>query len=432
MHTDAIFALSSGRGRAGVAVVRVSGPGAAGALRSVAGPELPRPRMATLRKLTGPDGDAIDDGLVLWFPSPASFTGEDVAEFHVHGGRAVIGALLAVLGSIPGLRAAEPGEFTRRAVENGKFDLTQAEALADLVNAETEGQRQQALRQYGGALTTLYEGWRAALIRAAAWVESTIDFSDEEVPRGALEDARSIIKDVLKEIRVHLEDARRGEILRDGFRLTVIGPPNSGKSSLVNALARRDVAIVSEIAGTTRDLLEVHLDLGGVPVIVTDTAGLRESSDPLEAEGIRRALGQMDSADAVLLLLDATQPDQFTRPLSVKPTLTVWNKADLQLPSEGQAISVRTGAGMEGLTEAIRNIVQERMGDMEIVVPTRERHRNALGRVVMALESSFDAREPDLVAEELRSALAELGRITGRVDVEEVLGAVFKEFCVGK
>lgn len=433
LHTDTIFALSSGHGRAGVAVVRVSGPAASAALRALGGPKLPKPRTAVLRKLSAGNGEPLDDALVVWFPEPGSFTGEDVVEFHVHGGRAVVDGLLAALGEIPRCRLAEPGEFTRWAVENGKFDLTQAEGLADLIAAETEAQRHQALRQYGGVLTRLYEGWREDLIRAAAWVEASIDFADEEIPAEALMEARSRMAAVRTEILAHVNDQRRGEILRDGFYLAVIGAPNSGKSSLVNALARRDVAIVSATAGTTRDVLEVHLDLAGYPVIVADTAGLREAADCVEAEGVRRAVARADAADAVLLLRDASRPDDALPRLSRPPDLTIWNKADLAPPPDGEiAVSVRTGEGMEALLGQIRNIVQDRLAIGGAAPPTRERHRAALFGAATALENALAALSAEIVAEELRVAMRELGRIMGRVDIEDVLDVVFQDFCIGK
>jgi tRNA modification GTPase len=335
---------------------------------------------------------------------------------------------------MPGFRPAEPGEFTRRAVENGKFDLTRAEAVADLVDAETEAQRRQALRQYNGALTELYEGWRTALIRAAAWVEAAIDFSDEEIPPDSLVRAKLQATEIAQQIGVHLNDARRGEMLREGFRLTVIGPPNSGKSSLVNALAQRDVAIVSEVAGTTRDVLEVHLNLGGYPVILADTAGLRESADRIEAEGVRRALARAKETDAVLLLLDTTQPNAPIPPLPGTPALTVWNKSDTaSSPSGTLAISVHTGSGLETLLEEIGNIIKISLGDGGgAPALTRERHRRAAEQAAAALEEIEKAAEPEIIAEGLRVAMYALGRITGRVDVEDILDIVFRDFCVGK
>lgn len=435
---DTIFALSSGRGRAGVAVIRVSGPAAAAAAQALTGgAEVPQPRLASLRRFAAADGTLIDEGLVLWFPEPGSFTGEDVAEFQVHGGRAVVDALLAALDALPGLRPAEAGEFTRRAVENGKFDLTQAEALADLINAETEAQRRQAVRQYGGALAALYEDWRSRLIRAAAWAEAAIDFSDEEIPANALAAAKSQAAEILSEIRAHLADHRRGEILRDGFYLTVIGPPNSGKSSLINALARRDVAIVSDIPGTTRDVVEAHLDLGGYPVIVADTAGLRASSDVLESEGVRRALARAEAADAVLLLLDASAADPFAGlpdAARASATLTVWNKIDLPHPArDGLAVSVKTGQGLDTLLAALAELVWTATGSDDASPPlTRQRHRRALTDAADSLDRSLAASEPELIAEELRLALRALGRITGRVDIEDLLDVVFRDFCIGK
>ncbi len=264
-------------------------------------------------------GGMLDDALVLWFAAPASFTGEDVGEFHIHGGRAIIDGVLLALSALPGLRPAEPGEFTRRAVEHGKLDLTRAEALADLIDAETEGQRRQAMGQYDGALAALYDGWRDRLVRAAAWAEASIDFADEEVPDDAIAVSHRVASQILKEIQAHLNDARCGEIVRNGVHLTLFGQVNAGKSSLLNALARRDVAIVSPTPGTTRDVLEVHLDLGGYAVIVSDTAGLRDSDDPVEAEGVRRARDQVDQADITLLLLDGTTADPLA---GIGPDLT--------------------------------------------------------------------------------------------------------------
>jgi tRNA modification GTPase len=434
LHSDTIFALSSGRGPAGIAVVRVSGPGAGDAVRALAGPKLPQPRAAALRKVTTVAGEPIDEGVILWLPGPDSFTGEDVAEFQIHGGRATVEALLDALGGLSGLRLAEPGEFTRRAVENGKFDLVQAEALADLINAETEAQRRQALSQYGGALTEIYEGWRAALIRAAAWVEAAIDFSDEEIPTGALTSARDQVVEIADEIWYFLNDDRRGEILREGFCLTVIGPPNSGKSSLVNTLAQRDVAIVASVPGTTRDTLSVHLDLGGYPVILTDTAGLRQTVDPIEGEGVRRARLKAEEADAVLLLLDASEADSpIVQKAYARKALTVWNKGDLPHPQRsGLVISVRTGEGIPELLKEITNLVKSRLDwDGPVSLP-RVRHRKAVQEAESALRASLEASSPELIAEELRVACRHIGRITGRVDVEDLLDVVFRDFCIGK
>ncbi len=439
---DTIFALSSAPGRAGVAVLRVSGPGAGGALAALAG-RIPRPREAALATLKNGEGEILDRALVLWFPAPASFTGEDVAEFQVHGGRAVVEGVLAALAAL-GLRVAEAGEFTRRAVENGKFDLTGAEALIDLIDAETPAQRRQALGQYDGALAALYDGWRARLLRALAWAEASIDFSDEELPADTADIARDEAAEILKEIRVHLDDAHRGELVREGLYLTVIGKPNSGKSTLVNALARREVAIVSESAGTTRDVIEVRLDLGGYAVTLADTAGLREATEAVgavEAEGVRRALARAEAADFVVLVLDGSAAEPFAGiPDSAvaKASLVVWNKVDLGFPvaREGFALSARTGQGLPELIAALTALVKARLaGANEAPLLTRARHREALEAAAAALARALetpDAAAPELAAEDLRLALRALGRITGRVDVEELLDVVFRDFCIGK
>jgi tRNA modification GTPase len=335
-------------------------------------------------------------------------------------------------------RPAEAGEFTRRAVENGKFDLTQAEAVADLVDAQTDAQRRQALRQYEGVLGALYEAWRSALLGALAWAEASIDFSDEELPRDVLARARGSAGEIGTSIRRHLDDGRRGELVREGLFLTVIGPANAGKSSLVNALAGRDVAIVSDSAGTTRDVIEVRLDLGGYAVILADTAGLREARDGVEAEGVRRAFSRAESSDLVLLLLDgsvADPLDEITNNIVNGPSLTVWNKADLPWPKPrpGLRLSLKTGEGFENVIAAVTAAAKDRLeapGDGPML--TRPRHRHALGEAVEALERASGAQEAELFAEDLRLALRALGRITGRVDVEEVLDAVFRDFCIGK
>ena len=436
-HADTIFALASASGRAGVAVVRVSGPAARNCVKSLSGRGIPEERRAVLRTFRARGGDPIDEGLLLWFEAPNSLTGEDVAEFQVHGGRAIVDALVAELAVVRGCRPAEAGEFTRRAVEHGKFDLTQAEAIADLVAAETDAQRLQALRQKAGVLGGLYEGWRTELATVLAWAEAAIDFSEEELP-DVVAEARRVTNCVLGNIRAHLDDAHRGELVREGLYLTVIGPPNAGKSSLVNALAGRDVAIVSEIAGTTRDVIEVRLDLGGYAVILADTAGLRAAGDAVEAEGVRRAVARAESADMSLLLLDGSSIDSSqnsAKNMVNEPSLVVWNKADLPwpVPRDGLRLSLKTGEGLDALLEAITAKAKERLEVRgEGPVLTRARHRHSLGEVAAALERAAAAREPELFAEDLRLALRALGRITGRVDVEELLDTIFREFCIGK
>jgi tRNA modification GTPase len=437
MPQDTIFAPSTAPGRAGIAVIRVSGPDAKRAVMRLTGDAPPSPKQAVLKAFRDERGEIIDRGLLLWFEAPASFSGEDIAEFHVHGGRAIVDAMLAALAAIEGLRPAEAGEFTRRAVENGKLDLTQAEALADLIDAQTEAQRKQALGQYEGALAALYEGWRERLIRAVALTEAVLDFPDEEVPEDVPNTVREIVVSLLAEIRAHLDDHRRGEILRDGVNLTVFGKPNSGKSSLLNALAQRDVAIVSEIAGTTRDVIEVRLDLGGYPVIVSDTAGLRESEDPIEQEGVRRAIERAKSADIALLLVDASDPE----PIAGLPSdvgeildLVVWNKMDIGAPRLGGIpISAKTGAGIPDLLAKIAELSGKILDLKENSVPlTRARHRAHLEDTVAALVRSQKVPDRELLGEDLRLALRSLGRITGRVDVEDILDVVFREFCIGK
>jgi tRNA modification GTPase len=429
---DTIFALASAPGRAGIAIVRVSGPNAALALAKIAGLSDPEPRRAIVRPLMGADGDIIDDALMLWFAKPASFTGEDVAEFHVHGGRAIIEALLTALAALPGLRPAEPGEFTRRAVENGKLDLTRAEAVADLVDAETPAQRRQAMRQYEGGLAALYDGWREKLIKASAWAEAAIDFSEEEIPQNVIARAKAQAAEIHAEIREHLDDSHRGEIVREGVRFAIIGPPNAGKSSLLNALARRDVAIVSETPGTTRDVIEVKLDIGGYPVIAADTAGLREATDAIEMEGVRRAFASADQADLVLLLLDGSQPADGKWP---EHDLVALNKCDLRWPLEqpGLRISVQTGEGMDALLTELACLVREMLEQPTEAAPiTRLRHRYALQIAEASLSRALLAPEPELVAEDMRLAMRALGRITGRVDIEDLLDVIFRDFCIGK
>lgn len=440
-----IFALSSGHGRAGVAVIRISGPAAGEAIERMAAP-LPKPRFAAFRKIKHPGtGEVLDEALVLWFPAPKSETGEDMAEFQVHGGRAVIQGVLAGLGSIEGCRLAEPGEFTRRALENGKLDLTGVEGLADLVEAETSAQRRQALRQAGGALFRLYEGWRKRLIGAMSQMEAAIDFSDEpDVAVVPVKAARAEVEALASEIGRHLDDGHRGELLREGFHVVLAGPPNAGKSSLLNALARRDVAIVSEEAGTTRDVIEVRLELEGLPVVVSDTAGVRPATGQVEQEGIRRTLGRAREADLILWLIDVTAPPAAVpAEIAAKAdrTLVIANKMDLlasgvlhPLPGGAIGISVLTGDGMDNLARRLTAFVRARIGESEAPVLTQERHRQQLERCMAPLKSFLGSPigEVELRAEDLRRAAHALGRLTGAVDVEDVLDEVFSRFCIGK
>ena len=444
---DTIVAPASGAGVAAIAVIRLSGSRTRGALEALCG-GAPPARHASLRDI-GPPGTAlIDRGLVLWFPGPASFTGEDMAELHVHGSRAVTRAVIDAVLSLGGTRLAEPGEFARRAFENGKLDLTEVEGLADLVQAETEAQRRQALAQSQGALRTLYDGWRDELLRAQALIEAGLDFADEgDVIADVSVKADAIVARLRASIGRHLAE-RSGELLRDGLRVVIAGPPNAGKSSLLNALAKRDVASVSEEAGTTRDVIEVHLDLGGVPVMLIDTAGLREAEGRVEAEGIKRALARAGNADLVLWLVDATAP-HWDAPAGLTPdksgqirakpaVIPVLNKIDLA-PGAGagrEAIGVSAKTG-EGIGDLVQTLAEKAALAAEsgagVPLLTRTRHRVELDAAQAALARFGDrALSPELKAEELRLAANHLGRLTGRIDVEEVLGAIFAEFCIGK
>lgn len=435
---DTIFAPATPAGRGGVAVLRLSGPDAGPALAALTGRPLPAPRLATLATLGDPaDGAPLDQGLVLWFPGPSSYTGEDVAELHLHGGRAVIRAVVEALSRLPGLRPAEPGEFTKRAFLAGKLDLTEAEAVADLVDAETRAQRLQALRQLGGELGQVYEGWRARLMRALAMAEAALDFPDEGLPPDLAAEADRIVADVSAEIRRHLDDAGRGERLREGVHIAILGPVNAGKSSLLNALARRDVAIVSDRPGTTRDVVEVALDLRGYPVVLADTAGLRETEDEIEAEGIRRSHRRAEVADLRLVIRDIADPATVDPALAGGPdTIRVANKSDRAPGAEPAAdeiaISVRTGAGLDRLLDMLANAVERRLTGDGSPALTRARHRAALEDAAEALDRVPRAPLPELAAEDLRLALRAIGRITGQVDVEDMLDLLFGSFCIGK
>lgn len=447
-----IFALSSASGRAGVALIRVSGPLSRRVLELMCKP-MARPRVAAGRTIKHPrTAEALDRGIVLWFPGPASFTGEDVAELQIHGGRAVVRAVLDALGTIPGCRMAEAGEFARRAFENGKIDLAEAEGLADLIDAETEAQRRQALRQARGGLSQLYEGWRASIIEAQALVEAAIDFADEpDVESDTLARAAGVVKTLRVALARHLDDGHRGEILREGFRVVLAGPPNVGKSSLLNALARRDAAIVSEEAGTTRDVIEVRLDLEGLPIVLSDTAGLRETTGQVEQEGIRRTIRHAEDADLVVWLIDAHDP-RHELPPELKAvadrTLPVLNKLDLlaggeiprTLPGDLIGLSVKSGAGIDGLAKRLAAIARERVGHERVgpqgpdPVITQARHRALLEEAAdhLANFENVELFAIELRAEDLRRAAGAIGRITGRIDVEEVLDHVFGRFCIGK
>lgn len=438
--TDTIFALSSGFGRAAIAVLRVSGPQVREILARMIG-HVPEPRFAALRRFKDPQtGETLDRGLALFFEAPKSETGEDCAEFHCHGGPAVVAAMLRALASFPATRLAEPGEFARRAFENGKLDLTAVEGLADLIEAETEAQRRQALRQADGGLFRKAEEWRQALLEAAALTEAEIDFADEaevaaEVAARARADVLGIVVGLAARLREELAQSAAGERLREGLTVVIAGPPNAGKSSLLNCLARREAAIVSALPGTTRDAIEVHLDLAGLPVTLIDTAGLRDSDDAIEAIGIARGKAKAQAADLVLWLSEAGDP----QPPSLHAAATIWlvfTKRDLcAAPPAGLCLSAVTGENIDALVEALTAFAQSATARGSGALLTRARHRQALMRAVEALEriSQADrAGAPELLAEDLRSALRALESLIGKVDVEMILGEIFSRFCIGK
>lgn len=469
MKPETIIALASGAGRAGVAVIRISGPDAGAALQALTGRDLPQPRVATREAFCDPrSGLSLDDGLALWFPGPASFTGEDVAELHVHGGPAVIAAVIDAALSVPGVRPAEPGEYTRRAFEHGKLDLAEAEGLADLVDAETEGQRRQALRQRRGALSGVYEGWRGRLIEAAALIEAEIDFPDEDLPGALAQRAGPLLQALADDMGRHLDDAHRGERIRDGFRIAIIGPPNAGKSSLLNALAQREAAIVSDIPGTTRDVVEVRLVLAGYPVWIADTAGLREAADAIEAEGVRRALARAEEADLRILAVDFREDGSQLAAQFLRRAGDIWLRTKIDLYVETRTpeelaelrkryysatyqriertdppqlvrpwptpFSVREEGSVEMLIEMLSLEITHVLAREEAPVLTRARHRRLVEAARAALQRAIPALDqgPELAAEDVRAAADQIGRLTGRIDVEDLLGEIFSSFCIGK
>jgi len=441
MSGDTIFALATPPGRSGVAVIRVSGEQAGSMLDAATVGRRPNPRQAVLRTIVDEAGCILDRGLALWFPAPASFTGEDCAEFQIHGGPAVISGVVDRLVELGG-RPAEAGEFTRRAFEHGRMDLTEAEGLADLIDAETPAQRQQALAQMNGVLRDLYEGWRSELIAVLAMIEGEIDFPDEDdVPDALALAAGEALEGLIAALSMHLDDDRRGERIRKGFSIAIIGPPNTGKSSLLNAIAGRDAAIVTDIPGTTRDIVEVAMVLGGFAVTLADTAGLRDTQDVVESEGVKRALTRANSADLVLGVLDgAAEWNQEMTPVLSKSDIVVLSKSDLPRRltppdsfSGGYHISAKTGEGIEALIALLTDEVSDRLRNSELPALTRARHRRKVG---LALEALRRARaqlgNAELAGEDVRLAVRSLEELTGRIDVEEVLGEIFSRFCIGK
>ncbi len=432
---DTIYALASGLGTAGVAVIRVSGPKAKETLKrltSIKKAEAGKVYFSAIK-----DGKKVlDRALVLYFKAPHSFTGEDVVEYQVHGGRGVISSVMQALAKIDDLRPAERGEYSRRAVINGKMDLTEAEGLLDLIHAETEEQRKQALAQMDGNLSALYEGWRKKLVHHLAYAEAFIDFPEEEIPPEKEHEINGDIQKLIEEIDKHLNDDRRGERLRDGYQIAILGVPNVGKSSLINALTKREVAIVSQTAGTTRDIVEAHLDVAGFPVILADTAGLRNSKEEIEAEGIRRAVKKAEQADLILFVQDIKhypKAEKLPKELLKKRVITIWNKTDLYNIKENKSdffISAKTGKGIQRLWDEIKTILMDSFAGGAAI--TRERYRVALKQCANHLKDALRVQELELKTEDLRLAARSLGRITGRIEVDELLDVIFKDFCIGK
>ncbi|MEO0961192.1 MAG: tRNA uridine-5-carboxymethylaminomethyl(34) synthesis GTPase MnmE [Pseudomonadota bacterium] len=446
---DTVFALSSGQGRAGIAVIRISGPNAADALSgpsALGGTDLPPPRKAVVRRLTDPRTyEQLDQALVLWLPGPGTVTGEDMAELHVHGSTAVVAGVLDALSTLVGFRLAEPGEFTRRAFANGRMDLTQVEGLADLIDAETAGQRRLALAQAEGGLTARCADWKAQLVKALALIEAEIDFSDEELPEGLSDQAVAMISHVHEEMTQILTSASAGEVMRDGVQVAILGAPNVGKSSLMNRLARREAAIVSDVSGTTRDIIDVRLDLDGIPVVLADTSGLRETDDPIEREGIARAKSKAAAADIALWVCDLSNDQDPVWPDGLETTrrLVIGNKADIAGEGGGQPCDLRlsaaTGEGLDALEAWLADAARDLAGGSGTsAIVGRARQAAALREAADGLQRGlYEARqdagsEAALVSEEMRMALRALGRLVGTVDVEDVLDVIFRDFCIGK
>ena len=449
-----IFGVATAPGRSGVAVIRISGHSALAALAELGG-QRPEVRKAELRKLVFA-GELIDEAVVIYFKAPHSFTGEDVVELQVHGSRAVVKRILEILSRMPDLRLAEPGEFSRRAFENGRMDLTAAEGLADLIDAETTTQHKQAMRQMQGELGKIYDVWRKEIIETLAFIEAYIDFPDEDLPEELVSRITGKIKTLKSEIKNHLNDNRRGEKIREGIHAVILGAPNVGKSSLLNWLAGREAAIVSAVAGTTRDVIEVQMEIGGYPVTIADTAGLRETADEIENEGIRRAKLHAENADIKILIFEAGMKDAQTEKLIDENSIRVISKTDIVTPgsSRGLAvgalpltnnriaeqvrddgtigISLKTGEGLDKLLQTISQKIATKFGIGESPLITRARHREALQKALAALEN-FSLEKPiELAGEDLRYAAAEIGRITGRIEVDDILDVIFSSFCIGK
>ena len=441
-----IYALSSGPGISGVAVVRVSGKETAEVVKKLTGEELPSPRVATLKKFNKIDtNELIDEGVIIWFPGPNSYTGEDLAEFHVHGSRAVVSALHSSISKIKNCRLAEPGEFTKIAFQNGKINLLKAESIADLVSSETEIQRKQAIKIMSGKSSDQFNSWREKLLKILSHIEAKIDFPDEDLPKDILSEIQKTSDQVSSEIKKILDDQKVGERIREGFKIAIVGPINAGKSSLLNYLSKRDVAIVSEIAGTTRDVIETHLNLDGYPVVVSDTAGIRDSKNEIEKKGIKLALNRAEDADLKLVIIDAKNVD-FTgvlKDLVDENAILVVNKSDLlngklndKLKKYDHIlISIKNNSNLDKLILKIKSKLENKFLSHGDILITRERHRQHLEQCINHLQNFKNkngSEEFDKAAEDLRLATRHLGMIVGKVDVEEILGSIFNDFCIGK
>ena len=441
-----IYALSTGSGISGIAVIRVSGENTDEVVKKITRSKLPPPRVATLTKFNKNGGkNLIDEGVIIWFPAPNSYTGEDLAEFHVHGSRAVINEMHSSISKIKNCRLAEPGEFTKRAFQNGKINLLKAESIADLISSETEIQRKQALKIMSGKSSDKFNSWREQLLKILSHVEAKIDFPDENLPKNIIKEMQKISHSVLKEIKKTLNDQKVGERIREGFKIAIIGPPNSGKSSLLNYISKRDAAIVSEIAGTTRDVIETHLNLDGYPVIVSDTAGIRNSKNEIEKKGIKIALKRAEDADLRLIIVSAKNVGitSVLKSLLTKNAILVVNKSDLVKGKLNKKfkkyahvlISIKKDSNLNKLITKIKNKLKNKFTTAEDILITRERHRQSLINCVRHLEKfqkKKSAQDFDKAAEDLRLATRHLGMIVGKVDVEELLGNIFNDFCIGK
>ena len=441
-----IYALSSGPGISGIAVIRVSGKETTAVIKLITGEDLPVPRTATLRKFNKINtNELIDEGVIIWFPGPNSYTGEDLVEFHVHGSRAVISALHSVIGEVKNCRLAEPGEFTKIAFQNGKINLLKAESVADLISSETEIQRKQAIKIMSGKSSDQYNSWREKLLKILSHVEAKIDFPDEDLPNDILSAIKETSEQVSSQIEKVLNDQKVGERIREGFKIAIIGPTNAGKSSLINYLSKRDVAIVSEIAGTTRDVIETHLNLDGYPVVISDTAGIRDSRDEIEEKGIKLALNRAEDADLKLVIIDGNFDDlnKTLKDLTNENAILVVNKSDLLNGNlnkkfrkyEHVLISIKNDSNLDQLILKIKNKLENKFINNEDILITRERHRKNLEHCIVHLKNFKNkngSKDFDKAAEDLRLATRHLGMIVGKVDVEEILDSIFNDFCIGK